>query len=271
MEQFRAYGTKPYTLVLLDGGPGLFGEVRPLAERLGKNYGILMPLQHEKRISQQVKKLDKIIEQHTHSPLILIGWSSGALLALHYASNTQKNLEKIVLISTPPLEEKYAKNIIKKREKRMSEKQLKIFQDLSKKLNTPNIEEKDDILKKIGEILTQIDNKNPTPTTNSEITIDYEVYKSLWEEMEILRRKNTLIEDLKNISCPVICIHGSYDPHPINGFDSQMRLHLQDYTLITLENCGHEPWIEKEKKDQFYTTLQNIIKTTHRKNASKTF
>lgn len=271
MEQFRAYGNKPYTLVLLDGGPGLVGEVTPLAQRLGTIYGTLMPLQHEKSIAHQVKNLDRIIEQHTHSPLILIGWSNGALLALHYAANTQKRVEKIVLISTPPLEEKYTKNIIKKREKRMDEKQHKIFEELINTLNSPDLQEKDQILKNLGELFIQIDNKNPLFTKNSDTTIDYEVYRSLCAEMQILRRQNRLIEDLKNISFAVVCIHGSYDPHPIEGFDPQMSHHLQDYTLITLDHCGHEPCIEKDKKDEFYTTLQNIIETTHNKKVSKTF
>ena len=63
----------------------------------------------------------------------------------------------------------------------------------------------------------------------------------------------------KEITCPVVAIHGDYDPHPVAGVREPLSRVLRDFTFIILEKCGHEPWIEKYARDEFYEILRREI------------
>ena len=55
-----------------------------------------------------------------------------------------------------------------------------------------------------------------------------------------------------NIKCPVIAIHGDYDPHPYEGVKKPLARVINDFNFILLEKCGHTPWKEKEVRKKFY-------------------
>lgn len=41
----RFYGEKPYRAAVIYGGPGDIGGMQPVAERLGKTFGTMEPIQ----------------------------------------------------------------------------------------------------------------------------------------------------------------------------------------------------------------------------------
>lgn len=43
----RFYGEKPYRAAVIHGGPGDIGGMRPVAERLGKTFGVMEPIQSQ--------------------------------------------------------------------------------------------------------------------------------------------------------------------------------------------------------------------------------
>jgi pimeloyl-ACP methyl ester carboxylesterase len=49
----------------------------------------------------------------------------------------------------------------------------------------------------------------------------------------------------KNIECPVVAIHGDYDPHPADGVRIPLSNVLKDFRFILLGKCGHVPWFER--------------------------
>jgi hypothetical protein len=44
MNNLRIYGTAPYRLAVIHGGPGAPGEMAPMARELSPNIGVLEPL-----------------------------------------------------------------------------------------------------------------------------------------------------------------------------------------------------------------------------------
>jgi pimeloyl-ACP methyl ester carboxylesterase len=58
------------------------------------------------------------------------------------------------------------------------------------------------------------------------------------------------------VKCPVVAIHGDYDPHPPEGIRLPLSQILQDFRFILLKNCGHKPWIEKMAKERFFEILE---------------
>lgn len=63
----------------------------------------------------------------------------------------------------------------------------------------------------------------------------------------------------KQIMCPVVAIHEDYDPHPAEGVKDPLSRILKNCRLVTLKNCGHDPWIEPYAKDKFYEVLKEEL------------
>ena len=78
-------------------------------------------------------------------------------------------------------------------------------------------------------------------------------------EAELLRRTGELLEMGRRISCPVVAIHGDWDPHPAEGVAEPLSSVLKSFEFILLANCGHTPWVEKMAKDKFYSILKTLI------------
>ena len=81
MTNLRTYGTAPYTVAVLHGGPGAAGQMAPVARRLADEHGILEPLQTAATIDGQVEELRHVIDKNGEPPVTLIGSSWGGYLA----------------------------------------------------------------------------------------------------------------------------------------------------------------------------------------------
>jgi pimeloyl-ACP methyl ester carboxylesterase len=74
-----------------------------------------------------------------------------------------------------------------------------------------------------------------------------------------MRKSAELVRLGEKIQCPVVAIHGDYDPHPAEGVRQPLSRVLQDFRFILLENSGHQPWIERAARDKFYSILRSEI------------
>jgi len=74
-----------------------------------------------------------------------------------------------------------------------------------------------------------------------------------------MRKSGYLLEQALNISCPVVVIHGDYDPHPAEGVRLPLTERLTDFSFYLLEKCGHSPWKEKYAAERFYEILSAEI------------
>ena len=86
-----------------------------------------------------------------------------------------------------------------------------------------------------------------------------DIYQKVWAEASKIRRSRKLLNLGKMIRCPVVAIHGDYDPHPAVGVQEPLSRVLQDFRFILLEKCGHHPWFERQAKQQFYDVLGKEI------------
>ncbi|MCX6689200.1 MAG: alpha/beta hydrolase [Methanoregula sp.] len=73
--------------------------------------------------------------------------------------------------------------------------------------------------------------------------------------MEQLRKSGDLLAYGRQITCPVVAIHGDYDPHPEDGIRIPLSRVVRDFRFILLDNCGHTPWIERRARERFYEVL----------------
>lgn len=59
----------------------------------------------------------------------------------------------------------------------------------------------------------------------------------------------------KEVRCPVLAIHGDYDPHPAGAIKNLSDV-FRDFRFILLEECGHRPWLERHARDKFFEVLK---------------
>lgn len=91
------------------------------------------------------------------------------------------------------------------------------------------------------------------------IRADGAMFQNVWSEAVVLRRSGELLEIGKTIHCPIVAIHGDYDPHPREGVKVPLESVANNFCFYLLEKCGHSPWKEKYAKESFYEILRKEL------------
>jgi len=259
MKNLRKYGNKPFNVAVIHGGPGAPGEMAPVARELSSVRGVLEPLQTATTLEGQVQELKAVLEKNGDLPVTLIGFSWGAMLSFVFAAQYPSFVKKLILIGSGAYEEKYAANIMKTRLSRLREEEREEALSLLETLNAPAIEDKNTLMARFGKLISKADSYNPLPLDSEILECQYDIYQSVWEQARELRSSGKLLELGKRIQCPVVAIHGDYDPHLSDGIKDPLARILKDFRLIPLEKCGHCPWIERSAKDRFYSILKKEV------------
>jgi len=259
MASIRRWGQGPYTVAVIHGGPGAPGEVAPVARELSSACGVLEPFQTEKTLDGQVKELRDVLEHEGASPCLLVGFSYGAILGYLCAARNPDLVRKLVLVGCPPFEEKYASQITETRLGRLNREQRQKAGELERLLADPSAADRHGIFSSLGKLMAEADTLNPIQTGDEMIQCQYDIFQPVWEEVRQLRQSGTLLSVGRSIRCPVVAIHGDYDPHPVNGVREPLSQLLGSFRCITLKNCGHRPWIERDAFDAFYSALMREI------------
>jgi pimeloyl-ACP methyl ester carboxylesterase len=168
-------------------------------------------------------------------------------------------VKKLILIGSGAYEEIYAKNIMKTRLSRLSEEEREEALSLMETLNNPAFEDKNTTMTRLGKLISKADSYDPLPHDSETLECQYDIYQRVWKQAREARRSGKLLELGKRIQCPVVAIHGDYDPHLSKGLKGPLSRTLKDFQLILLEKCGHCPWIERSARDRFYDILKNEV------------
>ncbi|WP_340819770.1 alpha/beta hydrolase [Methanolobus sp. WCC4] len=253
----RKYGDGPYNIAVIHGGPGAPGTVAELAiglsERLGK--GVLEPLQTSMSIDGQISELKRMLDRHGKRPLIMAGHSWGAWLAFLFTARYPSYVRKLILISSGPFEEKYASTVMQKRLDRMSRSEIDEYLHLSSKMSDPSVRNKNHFFTRFGKLMSSADSFDLVPFEETHLGFHHDVNKSIWSEASYLRKSGKLLRTGYQIKCPVVAIHGCYDPHPFEGVEEPLSRVIDDLRFHLLEKCGHYPWLEKHASEEFYQLM----------------
>ena len=259
MENLRKYSDAPFEIVVVHGGPGAAGEMAPVARQLSFNQGILEPLQTATSLEGQLNELKLVLEKNADFPVTLIGFSWGAWLSFIFTSQYPELVKKLILIGSGPFEEKYAEKIQETRLSRLSEKERLEIMSLLETIDKPATKDKNALLWRLRELISKADTFEPIEISSEVIEYRSDIFQNVWKEASELRKSGSLLKHGKNIDCPVVAIHGDFDPHPAEGIEKPLTAVLKDFRFILLENCGHKPWIEKKARDLFYKILEKEL------------
>jgi pimeloyl-ACP methyl ester carboxylesterase len=256
MSNCRIYGKSPYKVALLHGGPGAAGTLKELAQMLSNDCGILELLQTKDSLASQVEELRETLDQYADLPVTLIGHSWGAMLGFIFTATYPTYVNKLIMVGSGLFDSKYAKNIMETRISRLSEDKQIQLKKLEATFNE-NINVSDELFYQFGKLMEEVDSFDPIKLSDNEVMEgQYHIYKSVWPEAAEMREMGELLALGKKIKCPVIAIHGNFDPHPYQGIQEPLAKVINNFTFILLDKCGHEPWIERYARDQFMNLIR---------------
>jgi pimeloyl-ACP methyl ester carboxylesterase len=255
----RKYGRAPFGAAVVHGGPGAPGELAPVAQELSATCGVLEPIQTASTLQGQIGELGVALEEKGDPPIALIGHSWGAMLSFIFTARNPSLVRKLILVSSAVFQEEYAMGITVTRLGRLSEEERIAVDALSRALADPRNKDRNKTFGQIGEYILNADCYDPLPYVDPVIEYQYDVFESVWTQAEDLRSSGGLLALGEKIRCPVVAIHGDYDPHPAEGVRRPLSGVVEDFRFILLENCGHRPWIERAARDKFYSILRREL------------
>lgn len=247
-------------MAVIHGGPGAAGEMAPVARELSSGYGVLEPFQTATSVEGQIAELKTILVNNGDFPITLVGFSWGAWLSFMLAADYPEIIKKLILIGSASYEEKYTAKIYETRLNRLSEEDKMEAGSLSEILENPALEDKGAAFARFGKILSKADAYNPIAYESEIIDWRFDIFEGVWKDAAELRKSGKLLEIAKRITCPVVAIHGDYDPHLAEGVQKPLSASLKDFKFVLIEKCGHMPWIEREARDKFYEILKQELR-----------
>ena len=257
----RAHGEPPYRVVVVHGGPGAAGEMFAVARRLAKERGVLEPMQTAASVAGQVSELTMQIERRADRPAVLIGHSWGAWLAALVAAEHPDLVRKLILVGSGAFEEKYVPMLRARRLERLTTEEQMEFESLAQRLNEPDAPE--GALTRLGELAGKADMADPVEVETAPYATPLDgqaIYAYVWSEAAALRRDGQLFFSVCRVRCPVLAIHGDYDPTPVEGVREPLKRCGLEFRMVMLQRCGHEPWRERHAAEAFYGLLEDELR-----------
>lgn len=250
------YGQAPYTNVLVHGGLGAAGSLRPLAEKIAVFSGVVDCIQTQYSISSLISELYDQIKTINLKKITLIGHSWGAWLSVIFTAHYPHAVKKLILIGSGSFDPGIKVNT-ELRMKRLSKTERNELDDLSRHITQNNLQDSE--FGRFGQLISKADAYQFNEKGFEKHCYNYRQFLSVWPEAEYWRRSGKLIQVLNKIHCPVVAFHGEQDPHPAAGVIPVLEQNLDNFSYHILPECGHSPWNEKYAKKNFLLLLKKEI------------
>jgi pimeloyl-ACP methyl ester carboxylesterase len=259
-KRYRLHGSRPYTVIAIHGGPGAIGEARPFAmEIAAAGRGVVEPFLLAETFDGQVAELKEEIERYADGPVILAGHSYGALLSFVFAARYPSLVTKLIMLSTPVMEAKDTAQVDALRHARLSAEEAENLATARQTYKQSEGIAKAQAFRALLELIKQADGYKLAPHNSDLLPASPDLYDSAWEGMRSLRDSGELVAMGADIQCPVVAIHGDYDPRPAAAIKASLNKHVKDLQFVLLEKCGHYPWYEQYTRAPFYRELERHI------------
>jgi pimeloyl-ACP methyl ester carboxylesterase len=259
MKNLRKWGKPPYKLAVVHGGPGVPGEMAPVARELSRKRGVLEPLQTKDSIDGQVEELHEVLVTNADSPVILVGHSWGATLSSITTARYPDLIKRLILIGTRPLEGKDMPDLTPIWLSRLSEEDRVEFLSLEKSVWGGATEYTSEPMGRLFRLITKSESYDPLPLEDEVLQYQLGINIAVGREMRKFLEGGGLLKAGRQITCPVVAIQGDFDPRPAGDVRESFSRTYKDFKFILLEKCGHYPWMERYARDKFFEVLKEEI------------
>jgi pimeloyl-ACP methyl ester carboxylesterase len=237
----------------------------PVARNLAPDFGVLEPLQTMPSLKGQVNELAAILGNEPDGPVTLVVFSWGVWLSYLVAAATPELVKKLILVGSGPYQARYTARLHEARLIRLSEEEGAEYNAIIALLNDPDAEGKAGKFARLGQFAAKTDQYGAIPDVFLEGDRPdiqkpgqnrKKSFHGVLDEAQAMRRNGELLVRADEVQCPVVAIHGDYDPHPAAGVFEPLLARLIDFRFIPISQCGHKPWIERQARDKFYKILR---------------
>lgn len=254
------FGEGEHCIIVLHGGPGSPGGAEPIARRLSTRFTTYSPWQRgsggiKLSVDIHIEDLNSLIDAVSpdNAPA-LVGESWGAMLGLAFASKYPQKVSCIALIGCGTFTENARQKLTDERKTRIK-KHIINNPEFINDLKLPYIEQ---VMKwhMVTDTYCRIDQKI-IETIDEDF--DRQAYDETWNDMVRCQKEGLYPLQFTNICCPVVMIHGDYDPHPGKMTKEYLKTYIKQLEYKELEKCGHSPMIEKYAYNDFYNFLESWL------------
>jgi pimeloyl-ACP methyl ester carboxylesterase len=168
--------------------------------------------------------------------------------------------ERLVLISSGVLEDQYAATLRATQSARLTEIERSEMAKLKGLLDDPDVPDKGALFSRYGHLFDKTENYDVEPEAQDPFETDPAIFNHVWTEAAAMRSSGELLRQASLVKCPVLAIHGDYDPSPAEGVREPLaRVLKAPFEFLVLENCGHTPWLERHARDELCEILEAIV------------
>ena len=257
-------------IMILHGGPGLdHTYLLPQFQRLAQHHKLIFYDQRGSgksggkvdsisiTIENFISDLESLRKAQHIQKMNLLGHSWGTLLALYYSINYPKHVKSIILSNSMGPTSEFLSPFIKNREGRRTTQDSAALVQI---MTSDGFAKRDTVVmnnfarvffrsyfynQSLADSLTLTFNK----TTAVNLLTIFNLFGKLLSNYDISGK-------LKNLSFPMLIIHGDYDPIPMI-YAEELNSILIGSKLVILKNCGHFSFVEAP--DQFFNECESFL------------
>lgn len=250
-------------VIVLHGGPGAVGEAAPLARGLSDKFRVLEPWQRGSgdeplTVARHVADLYGLVEtEREDARPALVGESWGAMLALAFAAAHPGSAGPLVLVGCGTFDKASRAQLEATLDERTDEKLRRRLEQLDEECPDPG-----ERLVKLHELTEPLYLHDPIGADEEEPEtppFDARAHDETWSDMLRLQEEGVYPAAFSAITSPVLILHGEYDPHPGRMIRDSLARYLPQLEYRELERCGHQPWLEKWARDEFFAVLEEWL------------
>jgi len=258
MLSFRTHGTHGTPVVVLHGGPGAPGSAWGLARGLGTSFRVLEPFQRRAdhrplTVARHVEDLRALIDAELpgERPAI-VGHSWGAMLALAFGAAHPEHARAIALVGCGTFDPVARSALMGTIDRRMT---AAIAAGLAA---MQLCADPDDALTDSGALIAPLYTWDPLPPVPDAPAIrgDHRGHGESWRDMIRCQEQGLYPAAFTAIRCPLLMLHGRFDPHPGPMIRDSLLPHLPQLEYRELGGCGHDPWRERRAREPFFGELR---------------
>lgn len=266
------YGNGKDVVILVHGGPSLYGYMGTLGKELKDSFRVVdyaqsgtfeSPLSEKVSIDTHIYDLLALVNKYfAKGKVFIIGHSWGANVALLAAARNSKNIDKLILIGTAALDESISDKHGDTLNDRYTDSVKKELESIEIELNKElSVDERNKVMQKKLALTSPFYHLDPeTEKLIPESKWNFETFlqsiDSLWDLID----DGKIPSIIKDIKVPVVAYQGESDPIPYKDTFAYLSKHIPNIKTQMIEKSGHFPWLEPTSRDKFLSLLKEELK-----------
>jgi pimeloyl-ACP methyl ester carboxylesterase len=234
-----------------------------LAEALSDGFQILEPFQRDPgdgplTVERHVEDLATVMP----APAAIVGWSSGAMLALSFVVARPDLVRSLTLVGCGTYDQATRSAYRRAMNERLGPEGKREYDDLRRRLHNSTPAEYRGLRTDFVQLVQRAQSVDPIaieePVARTSTTASDD---ETWAD--VVRRQDEGIEPaaFAAIRAPSLMLHGDGDPHPGRATYDLLHSYIPQLELVEFPHCGHMPWRERTAREPFLDTLRKWLRS----------